>query len=59
MPKPNYQHARRQKEKARKARQQDKQQRRGRESPAPENAPSGSAEDAPATPIPGGGTMTR
>jgi len=54
MPKPNYQHARRQKEMARKARQQDKQKGRVRDNPAPDNAPSPNAgEPPPAAPAPG------
>lgn len=57
MPKPNYQHARRQKEMARKARQQDKQQRRTREAAAAGTDPSGSPEQAQAVPEPIGGVL--
>ena len=59
MPKPNYQHARRQKEKARKARQQDKQQRRTRETPATGEAPGVGGNDVPATPGPGSATLLK
>jgi hypothetical protein len=58
MAKPNYQHARRQKEMARKARQQDKQQRRTRDTPAPGDAPPGSA-GTPVTPVAGSGTTLK
>lgn len=57
MPKPNYQHARRQKEMARKARQQDKQQRRIRDTPAAGNAPADGAEQTPAAPQPVSGML--
>ncbi len=58
MAKPNYHHARKQKELARKARQQEKQQRRSaRPNAADENSAAGPADASVAgNPVPGSGT---
>ena len=53
MAKPNYHHARKQKELARKARQQEKQQRRSARQSAPgENEPTTAAEEPIRSPLP-------
>lgn len=59
MPKPNYQQVRKQKERARKARQEEKQQRRSARVDAPSDATvADSAADAPASVEPASGPTT-
>ena len=55
MPKPNYHHARKQKELARKARQQEKQQRRSARPGSSENGPTEPTVASELGPTPGSG----